>query len=117
MNSYMVSVFVQYQENCWWVDVVLIGGYFDYDDLKCKFVLGGGECSEKGDINGYLWVFSVCLGYDIVQQVDSFWYLLLFVSVDYVWVEVDGYFEKGVSVIVFDYDDQKCSLKCLGVGL
>ncbi|PBD23194.1 autotransporter domain-containing esterase, partial [Pseudomonas aeruginosa] len=117
MNSYMASAFVQYQENRWWADAALTGGYLDYDDLKRKFALGGGERSEKGDTNGHLWAFSARLGYDIAQQADSPWHLSPFVSADYARVEVDGYSEKGASATALDYDDQKRSSKRLGAGL
>lgn len=117
MNSYIASAFVQYQENRWWADAALTGGYLDYDDLKRKFALGGGERSEKGDTNGHLWAFSARLGYDIAQQADSPWHLSPFVSADYARVEVDGYSEKGASATALDYDDQKRSSKRLGAGL
>ncbi len=117
MNSYMASAFVQYQENRWWADAALTGGYLDYDDLKRKFALGGGERSEKGDTNGHLWAFSARLGYDIAQQADSPWHLSPFVSADYARVEVDGYSEKSASATALDYDDQKRSSKRLGAGL
>lgn len=113
----MASAFVQYQENRWWADAALTGGYLDYDDLKRKFALGGGERSEKGDTNGHLWAFSARLGYDIAQQADSPWHLSPFVSADYARVEVDGYSEKGASATALDYDDQKRSSKRLGAGL
>ena len=116
MNSYMASAFVQYQETRWWADAALTGGYLDYDDLKRKFALGGGERSE-GDTNGHLWAFSARLGYDIAQQADSPWHLSPFVSADYARVEVDGYSEKGASATALDYDDQKRSSKRLGAGL
>ncbi|MEE1681957.1 autotransporter outer membrane beta-barrel domain-containing protein, partial [Klebsiella pneumoniae] len=89
----------------------------DYDDLKRKFALGGGERSEKGDTNGHLWAFSARLGYDIAQQADSPWHLSPFVSADYARVEVDGYSEQGASATALDYDDQMRSSKRLGAGL
>jgi outer membrane lipase/esterase len=117
LNSYLASAFVQYQENRWWADAALTGGYLDYDDLKRKFALGGGSGSEKGDTDGYLWAFSARLGYDIAQQADSVWHLSPFISADYAKVEVDGYAEDGARSTALSYDDQKRDSKRLGAGL
>lgn len=117
LNSYLATAFVQYQENRWWADAALTGGYLDYDDLKRKFALGGGTRSEKGDTDGYLWAFGARLGYDIAQQADSPWHLSPFVSADYARVEVDGYAEDGASSTSLSYDDQKRDSKRLGAGL
>ncbi|MDH4554660.1 autotransporter domain-containing protein [Pseudomonas sp. BN417] len=117
LNSYLASAFVQYQQNRWWADAALTGGYLDYDDLKRKFALGGGSRSEKGDTDGHLWAFSARLGYDIAQQADSPWHLSPFISADYARVEVDGYAEDGASSTALDYDDQKRDSRRLGAGL
>lgn len=117
LDSYLASAFVQYQENRWWADAALTGGYLDYDDLKRKFALGAGSRSEKGDTDGHLWAFSARLGYDIAQQLESPWHLSPFVSADYARVEVDGYAEDGARATALSYDDQKRDSRRLGVGL
>ncbi|MFC5694162.1 esterase EstP [Pseudomonas sp. GCM10022186] len=117
LNSYLASAFVQYQQNRWWADAALTGGYLDYDDLKRKFALGGGSRSEKGDTDGHLWAFSTRLGYDIAQRADSPWHLSPFISADYARVEVDGYAEDGASSTALDYDEQKRDSRRLGAGL
>lgn len=116
LNSYLGTVFAQYQQNSWWADAALTGGHLDYDNLKRKFALGVSEGAEKGDTDGDLWALSTRLGYDIAQP-GSEWHLSPFISADYARVEVDGYSEKGANATSLTYDDQTRTSKRLGAGL
>lgn len=116
LNSYLGTVFAQFQQNRWWADAALTGGKLDYDNLKRKFDLGAGEGAEKGDTDGYLWAFSTRLGYDIAQP-GSEWHLSPFISADYAKVEVDGYSENTSRSTALTFDDQKRDSKRLGAGL
>lgn len=117
LNSYLGSVFAQYQQNRWWADVALTGGYLDYDELKRKFDLGlVAERAEKGDTKGRLWDLSGRLGYDIAQP-GSDWHLSPFVSADYAHIDVDGYSENSGRSTALSYDDQTRKSRRLGAGL
>ncbi|UVE18219.1 autotransporter domain-containing protein [Pseudomonas sp. LS44] len=116
LRSYLGTVFAQYQQNRWWGELALTGGYLDYDDLKRKFALGITTRSEKGDTDGYLWALGGRAGYDIAQP-GSDWHLSPFISADYARVEVDGYAENGATSTSLRFDDQKRTSKRLGVGL
>jgi outer membrane lipase/esterase len=116
LNSYLATVFAQFQQNRWWADAALTGGKLDYDNLKRKFDLGASEGAEKGDTDGFLWAFSTRVGYDIAQP-GSEWHLSPFISADYAKVEVDGYSEKDNRSTALTFDDQKRDSKRLGAGL
>ncbi|VVN68249.1 esterase EstP [Pseudomonas fluorescens] len=116
LNSYLGTVFAQYQHHHWWADAALTGGHLDYDNLERKFALGISEGAEKGDTDGYLGAFSTRLGYDFAQP-GSAWHLSPFISADYARVEVDGYSEKGANATSLAYDDQTRTSKRLGAGL
>jgi outer membrane lipase/esterase len=116
LNSYLATVFAQFQQNRWWADAALTGGKLDYDNLKRKFDLGASEGSEKGDTDGYLWAFGARVGYDIAQP-GSDWHLSPFISADYAKVEVDGYSENDNRSTALTFDDQKRDSKRLGAGL
>lgn len=117
MESYLGSVFAQYQQNRWWGDLSFSGGSLDYDDLKRKFYLGQVKRTEQGNTDGELWAASTRLGYDIAPQSDSPWHLSPFISADYSQVKVDGFSEDGSQSTTLQFDDQKRDSKRLGAGL
>lgn len=117
LNTYLGTVFAQYQQNRIWADAALTAGHLDYDSLKRKFQLGANERGEKGDTSGYVEAFSARVGYDIAQQADSPWHLSPFVSADFAKVEVDGYSEDGISSTALTFDDQERISRRLGLGL
>ncbi|MBX9754959.1 MAG: autotransporter domain-containing protein [Pseudomonadaceae bacterium] len=115
-NSYLATVFAQYQENRWWADLALTAGSLDYNSLDRSFDLGQVKRTEKGDTDGSLWGASGRIGYDIAQG-DSVWHLSPFLSADYARVDVDGYSEDGVDATALTYDDQKRDSRRLGAGI
>ena len=116
LNSYMGSVFAQYQHNHWWGDAALTLGRLDYDSLKRKFALGVGEGMEQGQADGHLRALSTRLGYEIAQAADL-WQLSPFISADYSRVEVNRYEEKGRRSTALNYEEQTLVSKRLGAGL
>ncbi|MBF7728563.1 autotransporter outer membrane beta-barrel domain-containing protein [Pseudomonas sp. N040] len=117
MDSYLGSLFAQYQQNRWWGDLSVSGGNLDYDDLKRKFYLGQVKRTEHGNTNGDLWAASTRLGYDIAPQADSQWHLSPFLSADYSRVNVDGFSEDGSQSTTLNFDDQQRDSRRLGAGL
>ena len=117
MDSYMGSVFAQYQQNRFWGDVSLSGGSLDYDNLKRKFYLGQVKRTEQGNTNGDLWAASTRVGYDIAADADSQWHLSPFLSADYSRVNVDGFSENGAQSTTLNFDDQQRDSRRLGAGL
>ena len=116
LNSYMGSVFAQYQHSHWWGDAALTLGRLDYDSLKRKFALGVGEGMEQGQADGHLRALSTRLGYEIAQAADL-WQLSPFISADYSRVEVNRYEEKGRRSTALNYEEQTLVSKRLGAGL
>lgn len=116
LNSYLGSLFVQYQQNRWWADASVTGGYLDYDDANRKFAIIDLTIEEKGDTDGNLLAFSGRLGYDIAQGGEN-WHLSPFVSADWARVKVDGYSEDGAESASLAYDEQNRYSRRLGVGL
>lgn len=116
VQSTLASAFAQYQQNRWWADLALTGGYLDYNDLKRKFAIGQATRGEKGDTTGDLWSLSGRLGYDIAQP-GSQWHLSPFVSAEYARVEVDGYSENGSTSTALNYADQVRKSRQLGAGV
>jgi len=117
LNTYLGTVFAQYQQNRVWADAALTAGHLDYDSLKRKFQLGVNERGEKGDTSGYVEAFSARLGYDIAQQASSPWHLSPFVSADFAKVQVDGYSEDGSDSTALTFADQDRISRRLGAGL
>jgi outer membrane lipase/esterase len=117
LNTYLGTVFAQYQQNRVWADAALTAGHLDYDSLKRKFQLGVNERGEKGDTSGYVEAFSARLGYDIAQQASSPWHLSPFVSADFAKVQVDGYSEDGNDSTALTFADQDRISRRLGAGL
>ena len=117
LNSYLATVFAQYQANRWWADAALTAGKLDFEDANRKFALGTSQGGEQGDTDGNLWAFSSRLGYDIAQSSDSLWHLSPFVSADYAHVVVDGYSEDSQRATALSYDAQRRSSRRLGAGL
>ncbi|HSC81981.1 MAG TPA: esterase EstP [Pseudomonas sp.] len=116
LNSYIGTVFAQYQQNRWWGELAASAGYLDYDDLKRKLDLGITTRTEKGDTEGDLWGFSGRVGYDIAQP-GSQWHLSPFLSAAYSRVEVDGYSEDSQQATALTFGDQELTSKRLGAGL
>ncbi|MGE8189301.1 esterase EstP [Pseudomonas sp. NPDC086278] len=116
LNTYLGTVFAQYQQNRWWGDAALTAGHLDYDSLKRKFQLGVNERGEKGDTSGYVEAFSARIGYDIAQQASSPWHLSPFVSADFSKVKVDGYSENGADSTALTFADQESISRRLGIG-
>ena len=116
LNSYLGSVFAQYQHNHWWGDAALTLGRLDYDSLKRKFALGVGEGMEQGQADGHLRALSTRLGYDIAQA-SALWHLSPFISADYSRVEVNRYEEKGRRSTALNYEEQTLVSNRLGAGL
>ena len=117
MDSYIGSVFAQYQQNRFWGDLAFSGGSLDYDNLKRKFYLGDVKRTEKGNTNGDLWAASTRIGYDIAPQADSQWHLSPFLSADYSRVKVDGFSEDGSQSTTLKFDDQQVDSRRLGAGI
>jgi len=117
LNSYLATLFAQYQANHWWGDAALTGGKLDFEDANRKFALGTTQGGEQGNTDGNLWAFSARLGYDIAQSSDSPWHLSPFVSADYAHVVVDGYSEDSMRATALSYDAQRRSSRRLGAGL
>ncbi|RAI62205.1 autotransporter domain-containing esterase [Pseudomonas fluorescens] len=117
LNTYLGTVFAQYQQNRVWADAALTAGHLDYDSLKRKFQLGVNERGEKGDTSGYVEAFSARLGYDIAQQASSPWHLSPFVSADFAKVQVDGYSEDGNDSTALTFADQDSISRRIGAGL
>ncbi|MBB1610266.1 MULTISPECIES: esterase EstP [unclassified Pseudomonas] len=115
LNSYLGSLFVQYQQDRWWGDAAVTGGYLDYDEANRKFAIGPRTVEEKGDTNGNLLAFSGRIGYDIAQGGEA-WHLSPFVSADWARVKVDGYDEGNASTSL-SFDEQMRYSRRLGVGL
>ena len=116
LNSYLGSVFAQYQHHHWWGDAALTLGRLDYDSLNRKFALGASEGVEKGQADGHLRALSTRLGYDIAQASDP-WHLSPFISADYSRVEVNRYEEKGRSSTSLNYEEQTLVSNRLGAGV
>ncbi|MFJ4372211.1 esterase EstP [Pseudomonas japonica] len=116
LNSYLATVFAQFNHDRWWADAALTGGKLDYDDLKRTFALGPNDRSEKGDTDGDLLAVSARLGFDLAQP-GSPWHLSPFVSADYARIKVDGYSEEGSRSTALTFDDQKRDSRRLGLGL
>lgn len=116
LNSYLATLFAQFQHDRWWADAALTGGRLDYDDLKRTFALGPNDRSEKGDTDGDLLAVSVRLGYDLAAP-GSEWHLSPFVSADYARIRVDGYSEEGARSTALTFDDQTRDSRRLGLGL
>ena len=116
LNSYLGSVFAQYQHNHWWGDAALTLGRLDYDDLNRKFALGASEGMEKGQTDGHLRALSTRLGYDIAQA-SAPWHLSPFISADYSRVEVNRYEEKGRRSTALNFEEQTLVSSRLGAGL
>ena len=116
LNSYLGSVFAQYQHNHWWGDAALTLGRLDYDSLNRKFALGVSEGVEKGQADGHLRALSTRLGYDIAQASAS-WHLSPFISADYSRVEVNRYAEKGRRSTALNYEEQTLVSNRLGAGV
>ena len=116
LNSYLGSVFAQYQHNHWWGDAALTLGRLDYDSLNRKFALGVSEGVEKGQADGHLRALSTRLGYDIAQASAS-WHLSPFISADYSRVEVNRYEEKGRRSTALNYEEQTLVSNRLGAGV
>ncbi|WP_321838136.1 esterase EstP [Pseudomonas kulmbachensis] len=116
LNSYLGSVFAQYQHNHWWGDAALTLGRLDYDSLKRKFAFGIGEGMEQGQANGHLRALSTRLGYDIAPASDL-WHLSPFISAEYSRVEVNRYEEKGRRSTALNYEEQTLVSNRLGAGL
>ncbi|MFD2640423.1 esterase EstP [Pseudomonas japonica] len=116
LNSYLATLFAQFNHDRWWADAALTGGRLDYDDLKRTFALGPNDRSEKGDTDGDLLAVSARLGFDLAEP-GSPWHLSPFVSADYARIKVDGYSEEGSRSTALTFDDQKRDSRRLGVGL
>ena len=116
LNSYLGSLFAQYQHNHWWGDAALTLGRLDYDSLKRKFALGVGSSMEQGQADGHLRALSTRLGYEIAQASDL-WRLSPFLSADYSRVEVNRYEEKGRRSTALNYEEQTLVSNRLGAGL
>ncbi|MDU9391017.1 esterase EstP [Pseudomonas sp. zfem002] len=116
LNSYLATVFAQFNHDRWWADAALTGGKLDYDDLKRTFALGPNDRSEKGDTDGDLLAVSARLGFDLAEP-GSPWHLSPFVSADYARIKVDGYSEEGSRSTALTFDDQKRDSRRLGLGL
>ncbi|WP_279900050.1 esterase EstP [Pseudomonas sp. GD04058] len=116
LNSYLATVFAQFNHGRWWADAALTGGRLDYDDLQRTFALGPNDRSEKGDTDGDVVAVSARLGFDLAAP-GSEWSLSPFVSADYARIEVDGYSEKGMRATALTFDDQKRDSRRLGAGL
>jgi len=116
LNSYLGSLFAQFQQNRWWADAAVTGGYLDYDEANRKFALVDRTVEEKGDTKGSLLAFSGRLGYDIAQGGES-WHLSPFVSADWARVKVDSYEENGGHSTSLAFDEQDRYSRRLGVGL
>ncbi len=116
LNSYLGSVFAQYQHNHWWGDAALTLGRLDYDDLNRKFALGTSEGMEKGQTDGHLRALSTRLGYDIAQA-SAPWSLSPFISADYSRVEVSRYEEKGRRSTALSFEEQTLVSSRIGAGL
>ena len=116
LNSYLGSLFAQYQHNHWWGDAALTLGRLDYDSLKRKFALGVGSGMEQGQADGHLRALSTRLGYEIAQASDL-WRLSPFLSADYSRVEVNRYEEKGRRSTALNYEEQTLVSNRLGAGL
>lgn len=117
LNSYLATVFAQYQANRWWADAALTAGKLDFEDANRKFALGATQGGEQGNTDGNLWAFSTRLGYDIAQSSDSLWHLSPFISADYAHVVVDSYSEDSLRATALTYDAQRRSSRRLGAGL
>ncbi|MFJ4195973.1 esterase EstP [Pseudomonas sp. NPDC089534] len=117
LNSYMGTVFAQYQQNRWWGDLAMTAGRLDYDSLKRKFQLGVNERGEKGDTDGYVLAIGGRVGYDIAPEASSPWHLSPFVSADFGKAQVDGYSEKGADATALTFDDQSRISRRLGLGI
>ena len=116
LNSYLGSLFAQFQQDRWWADAAVTGGYLDYTDANRKFDIYKRTVEEKADTNGNLIAFSGRVGYDIAQGGES-WHLSPFVSADWARVKVDGYTEKGGDSAALAYDTQNRYSRRLGAGL
>ncbi|MFJ4143511.1 esterase EstP [Pseudomonas sp. NPDC089734] len=116
LNSYIATVFVQYQANHWWGDLAASGGHLDYDKAERTFALGVSEGQEKGDTDGKLWAASARLGFDIAGTA-SRWHLSPFISADYAHVDVEGYSEQSSRSTALTFSDQTRKSRRAGVGL
>ncbi|PWU25985.1 autotransporter domain-containing esterase [Pseudomonas sp. RW407] len=116
LNSYLGSLFVQFQQDRWWADAAVTGGYLDYEDANRKFATPGVTIEEKADTDGNLLAFSGRLGYDIAQGGEA-WHLSPFVSADWARVKVDGYAEDGGDAASLAFDEQNRYSRRLGAGL
>ncbi|MDR0280053.1 MAG: autotransporter domain-containing protein [Paucimonas sp.] len=116
LNSYLATVFAQFNHGRWWADAALTGGKLDYDDLQRTFALGPNDRSEKGDTDGDLVAVSARVGFDLAQP-GSPWHLSPFVSADYARIRVDGYSEEGSRATALTFDDQTRDSRRLGLGL
>ncbi|HCN47189.1 MAG TPA: autotransporter domain-containing esterase [Pseudomonas sp.] len=116
MNSYLATLFAQFNHGRWWADAALTGGKLDYDDLQRTFALGPNDRSEKGDTDGDLVAASARLGFDLAEP-GSPWHLSPFVSADYARIRVDGYSEEGSRATALTFDDQTRDSRRLGLGL
>ncbi|MEE1921979.1 esterase EstP [Pseudomonas sp. 148P] len=116
LNSYLATLFAQFNHDRWWADAALTGGRLDYDDLKRTFALGPNDRSEKGDTDGDLVALSARLGFDLAEP-GSPWHLSPFVSADYARIKVDGYSEEGARATALTFGDQKRDSRRLGLGL
>ncbi len=116
LNSYLGSLFVQFQQNRWWADASITGGKLDFDDANRKFSIINHEVEEKADTDGSLLAFSGRLGYDIAHGGEN-WHLSPFVSADWARVKVDSYEEGSGRSTALAYDEQNRYSRRLGVGL
>ncbi|OLS64477.1 esterase EstP [Pseudomonas putida] len=116
LNSYLATLFAQFNHGRWWADAALTGGKLDYDDLQRTFALGPNDRSEKGDTDGDLVAVSARLGFDLAEP-GSPWHLSPFVSADYARIRVDGYSEEGSRATALTFDDQTRDSRRLGLGL
>lgn len=116
LNSYLGSVFAQFQQDRWWADAAISAGYLDYTDANRKFAIYKRTVEEKADTNGNLIAFSSRLGYDIAQGGEN-WHLSPFVSADWARVKVDGYTEGSGDAEALSFDEQNRYSRRLGAGL
>lgn len=117
LNTYLGTVFAQYQQDRWWADAAATGGRLDYESLERRFSLGIGERREKGDTSGDVLAFTTRLGYDIAQYAGSPWHLSPFLSADFARVKVNDYAEDGSDSTALAFGDQKRISRRLGAGL
>lgn len=116
LNSYLGSLFAQFQQDRWWADAAVSAGYLDYEDANRKFAAYKRTVEEKADTDGNLIAISGRLGYDIAQGGEN-WHLSPFVSADWARVKVDGYSEDGGDAASLAYDEQNRYSRRLGLGL